>query len=65
LPKAGDVKLTVFNAFGKEVAVLVNEFMQAGKWETEFDASNLSSGVYFFTLSSGDYRETKKMLLVK
>ena len=50
---------------GKEVATLVNESLQPGTYETAFDASALSSGIYFYTLASGEYRETKRMTLIK
>jgi hypothetical protein len=50
---------------GREVATIVNEFKQAGSYSVEFNASTLSSGVYFYTLRSGGFSETKKMMLVK
>ena len=50
---------------GREVAVLVNEEKIAGKYSVKFDASNLSSGIYFSRLNSSDYGSIKKMLLVK
>jgi hypothetical protein len=65
LPQANNVKLTVYDALGREVAVLVNEFRQAGQWNAEFNASALSSGIYFYRLEAGSFTETKKMLLIK
>jgi len=66
LPKYGNTSLTVYNITGQVVKTLVaNEFKDAGTYEVTFDASNLSSGVYFYTLESGSFKETKKMLLVK
>lgn len=65
IPTGGNVKLTVFDITGKEVAVLVNQNMNAGNYTADFDASQLSSGIYFYTLSSGSYTDTKKMVLVK
>jgi trimeric autotransporter adhesin len=65
IPKSGNVKLNVFDASGKEVAELVNENLNAGIHEVTFNASALSSGVYFYTLKSNDFVETKKMTLVK
>ena len=59
------VQLKVYNVLGKEVAILVNEFKPAGSYEINFDASKLSSGVYFYTLNAGTFIETKKMILVK
>jgi subtilisin-like proprotein convertase family protein len=65
LPKAENVKLAVYDMLGREVAALVNAFKQAGIYEVPFDASSLSSGVYFYRLETGSFTETKKMLLVK
>lgn len=65
LPNAGNVKLVVFDILGREVATLVNEFKTAGQYVADFDASMLSSGVYFYRIESGSFVETKKMLLVK
>ena len=66
LPKISNVTLKVYSAEGKEVAVLVNnEIVNAGTKEVSFNASNLASGVYFYTITAGDFRETKKMLLLK
>jgi hypothetical protein len=44
---------------------LVNEEKTVGEYETEFNASNLSSGIYFYTIMAGDYLETKKMVLIR
>jgi hypothetical protein len=65
LPKAGVVELKVYDILGKEVATLVNGFNQAGSHTVNFDASGLSSGIYFYTLKSADFTDTKKMVLVK
>ncbi len=62
---ASDVKLKVYDLTGREVSVLVNEFLKPGAYSVSFDASRLSSGVYFYTLQAGDFRQTKQMLLVK
>ena len=62
---AGFIKLVVFDILGKEVVTLVNEKLQPGTYETTLDGSNLTSGVYFYKLITGDYAETKKMILVK
>ena len=50
---------------GREVATLVNETKQPGEYEVEFNASKLSSGVYFYQLKAGDFIQTKKMILLK
>ncbi len=57
--------LKVYDVLGKEVAILVDEYKPAGKYEIEFRASSLPSGVYFYRISAGDYIETKKMILLK
>ncbi|MFA5804914.1 MAG: T9SS type A sorting domain-containing protein [Melioribacteraceae bacterium] len=67
LPVAGHVSLKVFDMLGREVATLIDEFQQAGKYNSQFSILNseLSSGVYFYTLTAGNKIETKKMLLLK
>ncbi len=65
IPKSGLVTLKVYDILGKEVASLVNEFKSAGSYDFKFNASNLSSGVYFYRLESGNFVETKKMSLMK
>jgi len=59
------VNLKVFDLLGRDVSVLVNEKLNAGTYETDWNANNISSGVYFYKLQTGDYIETKKMILVK
>ncbi|MEO6695009.1 MAG: T9SS type A sorting domain-containing protein [Ignavibacteria bacterium] len=64
--QANYVSLKVYDALGKEVAVLVNEKLNAGKYEVEFDGSNFASGIYFYSLfGNGELIATKKMLLIK
>lgn len=65
VPAAKLVKLTVYNVLGKEMAELVNERQSPGKYKVSFDASNLTSGVYFYTLSADNFSETKRMILLK
>jgi subtilisin-like proprotein convertase family protein len=62
---AGNVKLAVYNVQGREVQTLVNERLNAGTYETTFDASMLPSGVYFYRLEVNKFTDTKKMLLIK
>ena len=59
------VTLKVYDVLGKEVATLVNEEKPAGSYELDFDGSNLSSGVYFYQLRSGDFVQTNKMVLLR
>ncbi len=65
MPKSGFVKLAVFDITGKEVAVLVNENLNAGTYNVDFDASQLASGTYFYRIETGNFTEVKKMVLVK
>jgi len=65
LPRAGVVKLVVFDALGREVQTLVNEKQSAGTYETTFNGSQLPSGVYFYRLTAKGYIETKKLLLIR
>ncbi|MDP2209250.1 MAG: T9SS type A sorting domain-containing protein [Bacteroidota bacterium] len=59
------VTLKVYNMLGQEVATLVNEKREAGRYEVEFNASTLPSGVYFYRLQTETFTETKKLLLLK
>lgn len=59
------VTLIVFDVLGNEVITLVNEDKPAGNYEVNFDASQLSSGIYFYKIQAGSFVETKKMLLLK
>jgi hypothetical protein len=63
--KLSDVKIVVYDVTGREVQLLVNESLNPGTYETSFDGSNYSSGVYFYKIMAGDFSETKKMLLIK
>ena len=65
ISKSGITVLKVYDILGKEVATLVNKKLQAGSYEVDWNASNFSSGVYFYQLQSGDFVKTKKMLFVK
>jgi predicted GH43/DUF377 family glycosyl hydrolase len=60
-----NVKITILNAIGEEIAVVLNEEKESGYHTVEFNASNLPSGVYFYRLQAGSYVETKKMILLK
>ncbi|NOS83686.1 MAG: T9SS type A sorting domain-containing protein [Ignavibacteria bacterium] len=73
IPKTGFVTLKIFNALGMELTALVNETKQQGSYEVSWDASNFSSGVYFYELSArqnagsstGEFTERRKMVLIK
>ena len=59
------VKLTVYNILGQEIAVLVNEVLNQGVYSQLWDASNLTTGLYFYTLEAGGGKTTKKLLFLK
>ncbi len=65
IPNAELVTLKVYNALGQEVKTLVNGYLEAGSYKQAFDASELSTGVYYYTLKAGAFVNTKKMILVK
>lgn len=65
IPEAGNTKLEVYDSSGKLVSTLLNSRLNAGKYETVWNAVNFSSGIYFYKLTSGNYTETQKMVLVK
>jgi photosystem II stability/assembly factor-like uncharacterized protein len=64
-PSVRGVRLCIYDMLGSEVAVLVNEALQPGSYEIEFDASKLPTGTYFYRLSTDGFTETKKMVLIK
>lgn len=65
LSQSGFVSLKVYDLSGKEVYTLVNEVQNAGNYEVALNASNLSSGIYFYKIIAGDFISTKKMILTK
>ncbi len=65
LSRSGKVNLAIHDILGEEVTRLVNEFQSAGEYQARWDASDFSSGVYFYRLAVGDLVQTKKMLLLK
>ncbi|HSW56357.1 MAG TPA: YCF48-related protein [Ignavibacteriaceae bacterium] len=66
LPKSGDVTLKIYDILGREVATLLNETKNAGSYSVTFNASGLSTGIYFYQLSVGnEFRQTKKLVLIK
>ncbi|RJP63537.1 MAG: T9SS C-terminal target domain-containing protein [Ignavibacteriales bacterium] len=58
-------KLTVYNLLGQEVRTLVNEAKPAGSYQIQFDASDLPSGIYFYSLTYGNHIQTRKLALLK
>ncbi len=65
LAEASDVTMTIFNVSGQEVATLVNGRLDAGSHTVNFDGANLTSGVYLYRLTAGEFTSTKKMVLMK
>ncbi|MCA1802086.1 MAG: S8 family serine peptidase [Rhodothermaceae bacterium] len=65
LPEASPVRLSVYNMLGQEVTTLVNDYKEAGRHEARFDASAYPSGVYIYTISTGSFRTSRMMVLVK
>ncbi|MGH2575623.1 MAG: T9SS type A sorting domain-containing protein, partial [Ignavibacteria bacterium] len=59
------VRLIIFDILGREVAVLVNEELKPGTYEVEWDGTNFPSSVYFYRLQTGEYSESKTMMLLK
>jgi hypothetical protein len=59
------VKLKIYDVLGKEITTLVNKEQSAGTYEVNFDGNNLTSGIYFYTITAGDYTDTKSMILMK
>jgi hypothetical protein len=65
IPKASDVKITVFNMLGQVVSIPINENKTAGFYEVKFNGSNLASGSYYYRIEAGNFLETRKMMLIK
>lgn len=57
--------LKIYDVLGREIATLVNEYKPAGKYEVEFNASNLPSGIYIYKLTAGNFTAVKKLMLLK
>jgi len=65
VPGVSDVRLSVYDLLGREVAVLVNERKASGSYEVSFDGSGLASGVYVYRLTAGNFAQSRKMILLK
>ena len=65
IAKSSVVNLTVYDQLGKEIKTLVNESLQPGTYETDFNATGIVSGVYYYKLQTDDFSEVKKMMLIK
>ncbi len=65
IASAGLVSIIVYDVLGNEVIIIISEQKSAGKYEIEFNAERLTSGIYFYQLKAGNFIETKKMILLK
>jgi len=65
LPYDGSVNIKLYDVSGREVATLVDEVKTAGYYTLQFNASNLASGAYFYRIESGEFRDIKRMILIK
>jgi hypothetical protein len=65
VPYPTNVSIKVFDVLGNEIALLINENKSTGGYEVTFNASNLSSGIYFYKLITGNVTQSKKMILMK
>ncbi|MBX7044591.1 MAG: T9SS type A sorting domain-containing protein [Ignavibacteria bacterium] len=65
VPKASFVKIIVYDVLGRQISTLLNETKQTGSYTVDFDASSLSSGVYYYRLETGNFAETKRMVILK
>ena len=65
IPQSGRVRLKVYDLMGKEVAILLDRIQNAGSYDVIFQADGLASGIYFYTLTSGNFTATKKLILLK
>lgn len=65
IPSSGFVTLKIYNIVGQEVKTLINKEMQKGRYDIDFNASQLSSGIYFYRIQAGGFIDTKKLILMK
>ena len=65
IPTTENVQLDVFDVLGRKVATVLNQRLTAGTYTVQFNASQLSSGMYFYRINAGNFRQTMKMMLVK
>jgi len=65
IPKSSDVKLVLYNALGQEVLTLINSHFEPGAYSFEWNATNFSSGIYFYKMSAGIFTDIHKMVLIK
>ncbi|HSR17693.1 MAG TPA: T9SS type A sorting domain-containing protein [Ignavibacteriaceae bacterium] len=65
IPTESKVLIKIYDILGREVAMLINDFQKAGRYQVEWNAGNLASGVYFYSIKAGDFHSVKKLMLLK
>ena len=65
IPERSEIELVVYDALGKQIETLISGDHDAGVYEVDFDATGLSSGIYFYQIKSASFTETKKLVLMK
>ena len=65
LPKASKVKIVIYNILGQKVVALIDDFKPAGRYSETFNASNLSSGIYFYSIEADGFSKVKRMIFAK
>ena len=65
IPKTSNVLIRIYDVLGNEVLTIINEKKSPGVYSESFNASNLSSGVYFYKIEAGSFTDVKKMVLIK
>jgi hypothetical protein len=65
IPESGFVTMRIYNSIGEEIGTLLNEDKSAGTYEVDFVAEGLTSGIYFYSITTGNFTQTKKMILMK
>ena len=65
LPKTSHVELSVYNLLGEKVIALVSEKQQPGQHQVKWDATGFPSGIYYYSLTAGEFKQVKKMVLVR
>jgi hypothetical protein len=63
--KRGNVRIVLYDILGKEVKTIVNEVVEPGKYRVTYSAENLASGLYFYKMTSGDFTDVKRMVIMK
>ena len=63
--RGGLVRLVIYDILGRETATLVDQTLQPGTYEVEWDGTNYPSGIYFYILSTGNFTDVKRMVLIK